>query len=105
MRATARADSAEVAAEDGIPADDYYDRFRRTPAEDFYKKPVLCSAHVVGIADPVQYRKRLEAVQAIERQQEDWTVRLKSDGPSYPAMYRKSYNSQELYNKELKLQR
>ena len=87
MRATAR---AEVAAEDGIPADDYYDRFRRTPAEDFYKKPVLCAAHVVGIADPVKYRKRLETVQAIQRQQEDWTVRLKSDGPSYPAMYRTS---------------
>ena len=42
-----------------------------------------------------RYCKRLEAVQAIQRQQEDWTVRLKSDGPSYPAMYRKSNNSQE----------
>ena len=81
LRATAR---AEAAAEDGLPADHY--RFRSTPAEDFYKKPVLCAAHVVGIADPVKYRK-------IERQQEDWTVRLKSNGPSYPAMYRKSYNS------------
>ena len=100
MRATAR---AEVAAEDGIPADDYYDRFRRTPAEDFYKKPVLCVAHVFCIADPVKYRKKLEAVQAIQRQQEDWTVRLKSDGPSYPEMYRKSYNSEELYYEELKL--
>ena len=88
-----------------VPADDYYDRFRRTPAEDFYKKPVLCAAHVVGIADPVKYRKRLEAVQAIQRQQEDWSVRLKSDGPSYPEMYRKSYNSQELFNKELQRQR
>ena len=95
LRATAR---AVAAAEDGLPAD-HYDRFRRTPAEDFYKKPVLCAAHVVGIADPVKYRKRLETVQAIQRQQEDWSVRLKSDGPSYPAMYRKSYNSQELYNK------
>ena len=61
MRATAR---AEVAADDGIPANDYYDRFRRTLAEDFYKKPVLCAVHVVvGIADPVMYRKRLEAVE------------------------------------------
>ena len=51
------------------------------------------------------YRKRLETVQAIQRQQEDWSARLKSDGPSYPEMYCKSYNSQELYNKELKLQR
>ena len=50
---------------------------------------------MVGIADPVKYRKRLEAVQAIQRQQEDWTVRLKSDGPSYPAMYRENNNSQE----------
>ena len=49
------------------------------------------------------YRKRLETVQAIQRQQEDWSVRLKRDGPSYPEMYRKSYNSEELYNEELKL--
>ena len=89
MRAVAR---AEVAAEDRVPSDDYCNRFRSASAEDFNKKHVLCSAHVVGIADPVKYRKRLEAVQ-------------KSDGPSYPAMSRMSYNSQELYNKELKLQR
>ena len=99
MRAEAR---AEVDAEDLVRADDYYHsrpyfrsadkpvdhyaRFCSTPAEDFYKKPVLCAAHVVGIADPVKYRKRLEAVQAIQRQQEDWTVRPTSDVPSYPAM-------------------
>ena len=113
MRATAR---AEAAAEDGFPADHYdcslpiyttdpYHRFYRTPAEDFYKKPVLCAAHVVGIADPLKYQKRLEIVQAVQRQQEDWSVRLKSDKPSYPEMYRKSYNSQELFNKELERQR
>ena len=99
---------AELDAEDLVRADDYYHsrpyfrsadnpvdhyaRFCSTPTEDLYKKPVLCAAHVVGIADPVKYRKRLEAAQ-------------KSDGPSYPAMSRMSYNSQELYNKELKLQR
>ena len=102
MRATAR---AEVAAEDLVSADDYYHArpyFRSAPA-DKPKTPVLCAAHVVGIADPVKYRNRLEAVQAIQRQQEDWNVRLKSDGPSYPEMVRKSYNSQELYNEELKL--
>ena len=54
LRTTAR---AEVAAKDRVPADDYYDRFRRTSAEDFNKKHVLCSAHVIGIADPVKYRK------------------------------------------------
>ena len=71
MRATAR---AEAAAEDLVRADDYYHsrpyfrcadkpvdhyaHFCSTPAEDFYKKPVLCAAHVVGIADPVKYRKK-----------------------------------------------
>ena len=54
LRATAR---AEAAAEDGLPAD-HYDRFRRTPDEDFYKKPVRCAAHVVGIADPYKKGKR-----------------------------------------------
>ena len=73
MRAEAR---AEVDAEDLVRADDYYHsrpyfrsadkpvdhyaRFCSTPAEDFYKKPVLCAAHVVGIADPVKYRKSNE---------------------------------------------
>ena len=50
---------AEVDAEDGFPVD-HYDRFSRTPAKDFYKKPVLCAAHVVGIADQVKYRKSIE---------------------------------------------
>ena len=45
---------AEAAAEDGLPHD-YYERC--TAAENIYEKPVLCSAHVVGIADPVKYRK------------------------------------------------
>ena len=83
---------AEAAAEDGVPADYYH---RCTAAENFYMKPVLCSAHVVGITDPVKNRKRLEVVQAIQRQQDDWTERPTRDGPSYPAMYRKSNNSQE----------
>ena len=111
----------EVDAEDLVRANDYYharpyfrsadkpvdhyNRFCSPPAEDFYKKPVLCAAHVVGSAEQVKYRNRLEAVQAIQRQQEDWNVRLKSDGPSYPEMVRKSYNSQELHNQELKFQR
>ena len=56
---------AELDAEDGFHVD-HHDRFSRTPAKDFYKKPVLCSAHVVGITDPVKYRKRLEAVQALQ---------------------------------------
>ena len=124
LLATAR---AEAAAEDGLPHD-YYDRC--TAAENFYKKPVLCSAHVVGIADPVKYRKRLEAVEFFKRQQEewdarprikemdkdlcavtpmyrsnnrqvlrnkeDWTVHLKSDGPSYPAMLLNVWTSNEL---------
>ena len=58
---------AEAAAEDGLPAD-HYDRFCRTPVGDFYKNPVRCAAHVVGVADPVKYRKRLETVRAIQRQ-------------------------------------
>ena len=78
---------AEVDAEDLVRTDDYYHsrpyfrsadkpvdyytRFCSTPAGDFYKKPVLCAAHVVSIADRVKYRKRLEAVQAIQRQQKD----------------------------------
>ena len=89
LRATAR---AEVAAEDGIPADDYYDRFRRTSAEDFNKKHVPCAAHVVGIADPVKYRKRLEAVDFFKRQQEDWTAQLRSDGPSLKEMLKDAGN-------------
>ena len=97
---------AEVDAED---ADDCYisrpnDSF--TPPKGFvYKHPVLCAAHVVGIADP--YRKRLESVQAIHRKLEDWNVRLQSDEPGYPVMYgnHSRYNSQELNNTELKRQR
>ena len=84
---------AEVDAEDGFPVD-HYDRFSRTPAKDFYKKPVRCAAHVVGIADP--YQKRPESLRAIQRQQEDWSVRLKSDGPSDPEMVRKGWNGQAL---------
>ena len=100
-------DSTNTQVAHGITADDFYVCFRRTPAEDFYKKPVRCAAHVVGIADPVMYRKRLETVQAIQRQQEDWNVRLQNDEPGYPVMYgnNSSYNSQGPYNKELKLQR
>ena len=64
---------AEVYAEEGFPVD-HYDRFSRTPAKDFYKKPVWCAAHVVGIADP--YDRKLE----------DWNVRLQSDEPGYPVM-------------------
>ena len=54
----------------------------RPSAEDFYKKTVLCSAHVVGIADPVKYRKRPEAVEVFKRQQEVWSVHLSSDRSS-----------------------
>ena len=46
---------AEVDAEDLVRADDYYHSrpyFRCADKQDFYKKPVLCAAHVVGIADP-----------------------------------------------------
>ena len=59
---------------------------------------------MVGIADP--YRKRLETVQAVHRKLEDWNARLQSDEPGYPVTYGKDshYNSQERYNKELKLQ-
>ena len=49
----------------------------------------VCSstaAHVIGITDPAMYRHNSQ--QAIElpnkelkRQREEWTVRLKSDGP------------------------
>ena len=88
-------------------------------AEDFYKPntPFICAAHIVGIADPVKYRKRQQAVEFFKRQQEDWTAQLRSNGPSLkellkdvsPAMYRhNSNNSQqaiELRNKELKRQR
>ena len=53
-------------------------------AEDFYKpnKHFTCAAHIVCIADQVMYRKRQQAVEFFKRQQEDWTVRLKSDGLS-----------------------
>ena len=92
---------AELDAEDGFHVD-HHDRFRRSPAKDFNKKPdhyirhcigssyttpnclgpdniykpgYLCAAHVVGIADPAMYGKH------------------------------SSHNNQEHYNKQLKLQR
>ena len=37
---------------------------------------------MVGIADPVKYRKRLEAVEVFKRQQEVWAVHLSSDRSS-----------------------
>ena len=80
MRAEAR---AEVDAEDGFPAD-HYDRFCRTPAKDFYKKPVLCAAHVVG-TDP--YYRNLEA----------WNVRDERERQRLAmSMVRKGWNGQEL---------
>ena len=51
-------DEADVV--DGLPAD-HYDRFCRTSVGDFYKKPVRCAAHVVGIADPVRMREQHES--------------------------------------------
>ena len=83
---------AELDAEDLLRADDYYHSrpyFRCadkhfasfcTPAEDFYKKPVLCAAHVVGIADPVKYRK--------------------SNNSQEPKVVRKGWNGQELKTQE-----
>ena len=83
---------AELDAEDLVRADDYYhSRPYFRSAEN--KKPVLCSAHVVGIGDP--YRKRLESVQAIHRKLEDWNVRPQSDEPGYPVMYGKATLSYE----------
>ena len=75
---------AELDAEDGFHVD-HHDRFSRTPAKDFNKKPVLCAAHVVGIADP--YYRSLEA----------WNVRDERDRQR-PAtsMVRKGWNCQEL---------
>ena len=98
---------AELDAEDSDDDDCYISRptDSLTPPKGFvYKHPVLCAAHVVGIADP--YRNRLQSVQAIHRKLEDWTVRLQSDEPGYPVMYGNHgrYNSQELYNTELKRQ-
>ena len=71
---------AELDAEDSDDDDCYITRPDNgfTPPKGFvYKNPVLCAAHVVGIADP--YRKRLESVQAIHRKLEDWNVRPQSD--------------------------
>ena len=75
---------AELDAEDGFHVD-HHDRFSRTPAKDFNKKPVLCAAHVVGIADP--YYRNLEA----------WNVRDERERQR-PAtsMVRKGWNGQEL---------
>ena len=70
---------AEVDAEDLVRADDYYHSrpyFRCADKQDFYKKPVLCAAHVVGIADPVKYRK--------------------SNNSQEPKVVRKGWNGQEL---------
>ena len=81
---------AELDAEDGFHVD-HHDRFSRTPAKDFYKKPVLCVAHVVGIADP--YYSKLE----------DWNVRDERERQR-PAtsMVRKGWNGQELKKDKLK---
>ena len=88
---------AELDAEDLVRADDYYHSrpyFRSADKPvDFYKKPVVCAAHVVGIGDP--YRKRLESVQAIHRKLEEWNVRPQSDEPGYPVMYGKATQSYE----------
>ena len=68
---------AELDAEDSDDDDCYITRPDNgfTPPKGFvYKNPVLCAAHVVGIADPAMYGNH------------------------------SSYNSQERYNKELKLQ-
>ena len=75
---------AELDAEDGFHGD-HHDRFSRTPAKDFNKKPVLCAAHVVGIADP--YYRTLEA----------WNVRdeRQRQRPA-TSMVRKGWNGQEL---------
>ena len=74
---------AEVDAEDLVRADDYYHSrpyFRCADKQDFYKKPVLCAAHVVGIADPVKYRK--------------------SNNSQEPKVVRKGWNGQELKTQE-----
>ena len=99
---------AELDAEDSDDDDCYITRPDNgfTPPKGFvYKNPVLCAAHVVGIADP--YHKTLESVQAIHRKLEEWNVRPQSDEPGYPVMYgnHSRYNSQELNNTELKRQR
>ena len=81
---------AELDAEDGFHVD-HHDRFSRTPAKDFNKKPVLCAAHVVGIADP--YYRTLEA----------WNVRDERERQR-PAtsMVRKGWNGQVLKKDKLK---
>ena len=81
---------AELDAEDGFHGD-HHDRFSRTPAKDFNKKPVLCAAHVVGIADP--YYRNLEA----------WNVRDERERQR-PAtsMVRKGWNGQVLKKDKLK---
>ena len=56
----------------------------------------LCTVTAMYNSNNSQYRKRLEAAQAIERQQEDWTVRLKSDGPSYPAMLKRQREENQI---------
>ena len=81
---------AELDAEDGFHVD-HHDRFSRTPAKDFNKKPVLCAAHVVGIADP--YYRNLEA----------WNVRDERERQR-PAtsMVRKGWKGQVLKKDKLK---
>ena len=55
MRATAR---AEATAKDFVPADYNFRLGRIAAAEEFYKPntPVICAAHIVGIADPAMHR-------------------------------------------------
>ena len=72
---------AELDAEDWFH---HHDRFSRTPAKDFYKKPVLCAAHVVG-TDP--YYRNLET----------WNVRDERERQRQAtSMVRKGWNGQEL---------
>ena len=111
LRATAR---AEVAAVDIVPADYNFRLGCIATAEDFYKPntPVICAAHIVGIADPAMHRgkhtedkpsKRTkvgdmalghESQQAIEfrncqlkhqRAQERWEVTLRHDAGKSPS--------------------
>jgi hypothetical protein len=72
---------AELDAED---ADDCYISRPDTPPGDFVSKtPMMCAAHVVGIGN---------------RKLEDWTVR-----PAQLSSNPLSYNSREVFNKQLKL--
>ncbi len=59
---------------------EYYTRFSRTPAEDFYKKPILCSAHVVGVGFGAFNRQQAQEVanKELKRMRAEQTMR---DGP------------------------